>query len=324
MNWNGQKLLETFLPSVVKYSSKAQIYVIDNASTDGSLAFLNDNYPDLKIISNTTNAGYAGGYNQGLKNIKEDIFILLNNDVKVSENWLNPIIKLFESQNDIAVVQPKILDYNNPTHFEYAGAAGGFIDANGYPYCRGRIFNTLEKDCGQYNNDSQILWASGACLAVRREVFWSCGAFDEKYFAHQEEIDLCWRIHNRGYKIWYSHQSCIYHLGGGTLSAFHPQKTFLNFRNSLFNIVKNVPSPWFILVIFNRLILDGLACFRFLFLGQFKHIFAVLRAHLSFYKFSYKMFKKRKQTSDFIKYYSIWSIVFQYFFLRKKHYDDLI
>lgn len=324
LNWNGKKLLEIFLPSIVKYSTEAQIYIIDNASTDDSLSFIKAHYPDVKIISNPNNEGYAGGYNSGLKYVNEDIYILLNNDVLVTENWLKPIDETFTTHNNVAVIQPKILDYNRPEYFEYAGAAGGFLDISAYPYCRGRIFNTLEKDKGQYNKDTEILWASGACLAVNRKVFWASGAFDEMYFAHQEEIDLCWRIRNDGYQVWYTHQSYVYHLGGGTLETFHPQKTFLNFRNSLFNILKNVPSPWFILIIFNRLILDGLACFRFLFLGQIKHIIAVLKAHLSFYKYSFKILKKRKKISKRVKYHSTRSIVFQYFFQGKKHYDDLI
>ncbi len=323
LNWNGVDLLKTFLPSVVKHSEEAQVYVVDNASTDKSLEYIKKHFSEVKIISNSTNAGYAGGYNQGLKHIEEDVYILLNNDVSVCENWLKPIIKTFQTHKDVAVIQPKILDYSKPEYFEYAGAAGGFLDICGYPYCRGRIFNTLEKDNGQYDKDSEILWASGACLIIKNEVFWETGGFDEIYFAHQEEIDLCWRIHNLGYKIWYCHQSCIYHLGGGTLSAFHPKKTFLNFRNSLFNITKNVASPWFVLVLVKRLLLDGLACVRFLFLGQFKHIFAVLMAHLSFYKHGIKILKQRKKTLNPYKYYTTWSIVFQYFLLQKKHYKDL-
>ncbi|MBS3739311.1 glycosyltransferase family 2 protein [Mesohalobacter halotolerans] len=324
LNWNGKKLLETFLPSVVKYSKEAQIYVVDNASTDDSLSFLNTKYPNIKTISNTYNAGYAGGYNQGLKHIKEDIYILLNNDVLVSKNWLNPIIKTFKNQKDVAIVQPKILDYNKPEYFEYAGAAGGFLDLWAYPYCRGRIFDTLERDNGQYDEDVHIFWASGACLAIKRKVFWAIGAFDEKYFAHQEEIDLCWRAYNHGFKAWYTHLSCVYHLGGGTLNAFQPQKTFLNFRNSIFNIAKNMTSPWFVLIVLGRLILDALACVRFLFKGQFRHIGAVLRAHLSFYKHSPKIIKKRKKHFKNLKYYSIFSIVFEYFILGKKQYDKLI
>lgn len=323
LNWNGLELLKTFLPNVVKHSDEAQIYVVDNASSDGSLSYLKTNFPEIKIIVNPINAGYAGGYNTGLKQVKEEVYILLNNDVSVCENWLEPIQTIFLNNKNVAVIQPKILDYNKPDYFEYAGAAGGFLDICGYPYCRGRIFNTLEKDYGQYNKNSEILWASGACLAVKRQAFWEAGAFDETYFAHQEEIDLCWRIHNAGHKILYCYQSCVYHLGGGTLSAFHPKKTFLNFRNSLFNIAKNVPSPWFVLIIFKRLILDALACVRFLFLGQIKHIFAVLRAHLSFYKYSFKIIKQRKKMSKTLKYHSTWSIVFQYFILRKKHFDKL-
>ena len=323
LNWNGLELLKTYLPSVVEHSSdEASIYILDNASSDGSVNFVKDNYPELKCIVNKENKGYAGGYNEGLKSVDEDILILLNNDVKVTENWLLPLKKTFASQNDVAVIQPKILDVKKPQYFEYAGAAGGFLDFFGYPFCRGRLFAELEKDNGQYDNDTQILWASGACLAIRKEVFECFGGFDETYFAHQEEIDLCWRIHNSGRKVWYCHNSVVYHLGGGTLNTQHPRKTFYNFRNSLFNIVKNVSFPSYLLIILARLILDGLACIRFLFSGQIKHIMAVLKAHFSFYRYFFVMLKKRDPSIGFKKYYSIKSIIVQHFLWGKKTFES--
>ncbi len=323
LNWNGVELLKTYLPSVVKFSKEAQVYVIDNASTDNSVAFLKNNFPGVKCIHNSKNLGYAGGYNEGLKAVKEDIYILLNNDVEVSQNWLKPIGQTFETKSDIAVIQPKILDYSRPEYFEYAGAAGGFLDFCGYPYCRGRIFTTLEKDKGQYDDDIEIMWASGACFAIRKKVFESQKGFDETYFAHQEEIDLCWRIFNAGYKIWYCHKSKVYHLGGGTLDALSPKKTFLNFRNSLFNIAKNVAFPLCIVVVLKRLILDAFACLRFLFVFQWKHIFAVLQAHFSFYANVFRINPKQNQNQRKTRYYNTFSIVFQYFVLDKKTFRDI-
>ena len=323
LNWNGLELLKEFMPSVVKNSAQATVYVVDNASTDESVAFLNKNFPGVKCIVNTTNKGYAGGYNEGLKSIDEDIYILLNNDVKVTKNWLLPIIDCFEKRPEIAVVQPKILDYKNPQYFEYAGAAGGFIDKYGYPYCRGRIFNELEIDHGQYDQDIEIFWASGACLAVRQEVFRKAGEFDEDYFAHQEEIDLCWRIFNMSHKIWFCHKSQVFHLGGGTLNTQNPKKTFLNFRNSLYNILKNSGSKEFYSVLFLRLILDGLACLKFLFSFQLEHILAVLKAHTSFYSNFFKTKNKRNPKSVHRKYYKNKSIVIAYFIDKKKKFNEL-
>ncbi|HBC03790.1 MAG TPA: dTDP-Rha--alpha-D-GlcNAc-pyrophosphate polyprenol alpha-3-L-rhamnosyltransferase, partial [Aequorivita sp.] len=222
LNWNGKDLLERFLPSVVKFSSEATVYIADNASTDNSVAFVSEFFSTVKIIQNKENGGYAKGYNDALKNLSEDIFILLNSDVEVTENWLQPVVSEFEKDSSVVAAQPKILDYKNKEYFEYAGAAGGFIDKYGYPYCRGRIFNTLEKDMGQYDDVSQIFWASGACLFVKAEAFWQAGALDEDYFAHQEEIDLCWRLQSKGGKIVYVGASKVYHVGGATLAALNP------------------------------------------------------------------------------------------------------
>jgi len=260
LNWNGKSLLEQFLPSVIAYSKEADIYMADNASTDNSVAFVQDNFPEVIIVQNNTNGGYAKGYNDALAEIEADIFCLLNSDVEVTQNWLQPIVSTFKTSIDIAAIQPKILDFKKKTHFEYAGAAGGFIDKFGYPYCRGRIFETLEKDIGQYDDTIPIFWASGACLFIKKEIFNQVHGFDEDFFAHQEEIDLCWRIQNEGYKIMYVGQSAVYHLGGATLNMMNPKKTFLNFRNSLFVLVKNAPQKiWFLL--FFRLLLDKIFIF---------------------------------------------------------------
>lgn len=324
LNWNGEVLLERFLPSVIEYSSDAEIYVADNASTDGSISFLKNNYPTIHVIQNSSNGGYAKGYNEALKNVKADIFCLLNSDVEVTENWLNPIIQAFESIPKASVIQPKILDLLKPDHFEYAGAAGGFIDRLGYPFCRGRIFQHLEQDTGQYNDTIEIFWATGACMFVKREVFRSLGGFDTDYFAHQEEVDFCWRAKNKGHKIYYVGNSKVYHLGGSTLSNMNPKKTYLNFRNSLFTIAKNLPLSKAFLIIFVRLLLDGIAAVRFIFQLRFKHCFAILRAHLSFYRQFPKMLKKREKTNYILKYHATTSIVWSYFVHGVKKFNILV
>ncbi|PTM06103.1 MAG: dTDP-Rha--alpha-D-GlcNAc-pyrophosphate polyprenol alpha-3-L-rhamnosyltransferase, partial [Bacteroidetes bacterium] len=282
LNWNGRKLLAEFLPSVVSFSKEATLYVADNASNDDSVDFIIKSFPTVNIIQNKVNGGYAKGYNDALKHIDTDVFCLLNNDVEVTKNWLTPIKSCFEQNSETAIIQPKILDYKNKDYFEYAGAAGGFLDKYGYPYCRGRIFNTLEKDELQYEGVSDIFWASGACLFIRTSVFEHLNGFDETYFAHQEEIDLCWRAKNLDYDIKYVSQSVVYHLGGGTLNALNPKKTYLNFRNSLFNLVKNAKGNLFLLI-FIRLALDGMAGLKFLLSLKPKHTFAIIKAHFSFY-----------------------------------------
>jgi len=323
LNWNGKDLLEKFLPSVVRFSSGATVYVADNASTDNSVSFVSEFFPTVKIIQNKMNGGYAKGYNDALKNLSEDIFVLLNSDVELTENWLPPLISEFEKDASVVAAQPKILDYKNKDYFEYAGAAGGFIDKYGYPYCRGRIFNTLEKDMGQYNDVSEIFWASGACLFVKSEAFWKAGGLDEDYFAHQEEIDLCWRLQAKGGKILYVGASEVYHVGGATLATLNPKKTFYNFRNSLLNLLKNAAGTKAITALFVRMLLDGLAAFQFLFQGKPKHFFAILKAHYSFYCMVPKFIQKRKVFSSTLKYYTIKSIVFQYFINNRKVFTQL-
>lgn len=313
LNWNGIKLLEQFLPSVVKNSDGSTIYVADNASTDGSVKFVQQHFPSVKIIQNKENGGYAKGYNEALKNLTEDIFVLLNSDVEVTQNWLTPIISEFKKDSNLVASQPKILDYKNKDYFEYAGAAGGFIDQLGYPFCRGRIFNTIEKDEGQYNDVKEIFWATGACLFVRKEAFNNVGGFDKDFFTHQEEIDLCWRLQTNGNSIKYIGTSTVFHVGGATLSASNSKKTFYNFRNTLLMLLKNVKGSKVWLLIFTRLLLDGLAGIQFLLQGKWKHTLAIVKAHFSFYALTPKFLEKRKNNASRLKYYNTKSIVLDYY-----------
>ncbi|RKE94876.1 glycosyltransferase family 2 protein [Ichthyenterobacterium magnum] len=322
LNWNGKELLKKFLPSVIEHSQEATIYIADNASTDNSMAFIKATYPKIKIIQNKKNGGYAKGYNDALKHVDEDIFCLLNSDVEVTRNWLSPIITEFKSHKETAIIQPKILDYNNKSHFEYAGAAGGFIDKYAYPYCRGRIFDTIEKDESQYNNTTEIFWASGACFFIRKEIFETLNGFDESFFAHMEEIDLCWRAFNLDYKTKYVGTSTVYHVGGATLQNTNPHKTYLNFRNSLFTLLKNANGNLFFLIL-TRLLLDGLAGFKFLFEFKFTHILAIIKAHFSFYANLSRLLKNRKTLTKRKKYYNKTSIVWLYFVNKKKHFNSL-
>lgn len=321
LNWNGKALLEQFLPSVIDYSKDATIYVADNASTDNSVAFVKDQFPKVKIIENKINGGYAKGYNDALQFVGEDIFCLLNSDIEVTPNWLDPILDTFNTETETAIIQPKILDYKDKTKFEYAGAAGGFIDKYGYPYCRGRIFNTIETDTNQYPN-SNIFWASGACFFIRKQVFNQLNGFDESFFAHQEEIDLCWRAFNLNYKAKYVSESTVFHVGGATLNATNPKKTYLNFRNSLFNITKNA-SGYLFSLIFTRLVLDGIAGIQFLYQLKIKHFFAILKAHFSFYFNLKKLLKQRKNLPQQKGYFSVKSIVYSYFIKKKTNFSKL-
>lgn len=323
LNWNGQKLLEEFLPFVVDYSKNTKIYVADNASTDNSVAYITQNFPSVSIIQNKVNGGYAKGYNDALRNLTEDIFVLLNSDVEVTPNWLTPIISKFEKDDTLVAAQPKILDYNNREYFEYAGAAGGFLDALGYAFCRGRIFHNLEKDTGQYNDTAEIFWATGACLFVRATAFWDAGAFDEDYFAHQEEIDLCWRLRAKGGKIVYESSSEVFHVGGATLDAASPNKTFYNFRNSLLNLLKNRKGFTTYPLIFIRLCLDSIVFFQLLIARKPKHAIAILRAHFGFYASIPKYLKKRKTHASKTSYHKVVSIVFQHFIRGVKTYSKL-
>ena len=322
LNWNGKKLLAQFLPSVVQYSKEATVYLADNASSDDSVTYVSENFPQVKIIQNKTNGGYAKGYNDALKSVSEDIYVLLNSDVEVTENWLEPILSEFENDSQLQAAQPKILDFKNKAFFEYAGAAGGFIDALGYPYCRGRIFNTLEKDEGQYDDITTIFWATGASLFIRNSSFWEIGGLDEDFFAHQEEIDLCWRLQNLGGVIKYIGASSVYHVGGATLASGNPKKTFYNFRNTLFALLKNVKGGKILGIIIARLLLDGIAAFQFLFQGKPLHFIAIFKAHLSFYKSIPTLLKKRTLHSKTNQYYRINSIVWRYFIQKKRYFRE--
>ncbi len=324
LNWNGKKLLETYLPSVVAFSGDAIIYVADNASTDDSVAFVQREFPSVKIIQNATNGGYAKGYNEALINLNEDLLVLLNSDVAVTKNWLAPVVSEFQKDKNLAAAQPKILDDKNKTHFEYAGAAGGFIDSLGYPFCRGRIFNTIEEDKGQYDDTISIFWATGACLFIRNTDFKISGGFDETFFAHQEEIDLCWRLHGLGKEIKYIGKSKIYHLGGATLETQNPKKTFYNFRNSLLMMVKNIPGIKVVFLILVRMLLDGVAAIQLLLQMKPLHFFAVLKAHFSFYCLLPNTIVKRRKIKKQKGYAAQKSIVWQYFVKGKRLYSDLI
>lgn len=323
LNWNGKSLLETYLPSVVSYSGAATLYVADNNSTDDSIAFLQKNYPQITLIKNATNGGYAKGYNDALQHVTEDICVLLNSDVAVTENWLQPFLTAFEEDENLVAAQPKILDDIHKDTFEYAGAAGGFIDALGYPFCRGRIFDTIEKDSGQYNDAIPIFWATGACLVIKKEAFFNSGGFDEDFFTHQEEIDLCWRLQALGGTIKYLGNSTVYHLGGGTLANDNPRKTYYNFRNSLLMLVKNVSGARVFYIVFVRMILDGIAALRFLFQLKWSHFIAVFKAHVHFYTMLPTCIKKRKHTIKKKQYAIINSIVWQYFVKNKRFYSTI-
>lgn len=322
LNWNGSALLRQFLPSIIEFSQEANIYVIDNASTDDSISILKNEFPTVEIIENKGNFGFAKGYNEGLKSIKEPYLALVNSDIEVTEKWLQPISTILDTEPETAILQPKILDYKNKAYFEYAGAAGGFIDKYGYPFCRGRIFDSIEEDKGQYDTNISIFWASGACFFIRNEIYKKLNGFDEDFFAHQEEIDLCWRATNSKFTIKYCKDSKVYHVGGATLNNENPRKTYLNFRNSLFMLTKNLPQKKLFPILFTRMLLDGIAGLRFLFKGQFHHFYAILKAHHQFYKQFLKFYRKRKPY-NYNNYYTISSIIVRFFITKEKTYTKL-
>jgi len=285
LNYNGEKYLDQFLPSVLKFSmGNTEIIVADNASTDGSLALLREKFPEVKILALPSNDGYAGGYNKALENLTADYAVLLNSDVEVTADWITPVVRFMEQHPEVAACQPKIKSYHQKDFFEYAGAAGGYIDRYGYPFCRGRIFETVERDNGQYDNPVEIFWASGACLFIRPTFFRECGGFDAGFFAHMEEIDLCWRMKTLGHKIWYVPGSTVYHVGGGTLEKVNPKKTYLNFRNNLRMLKKNMSRSQFRKVIKTRLFLDMVAAVKNLVTLNAGNFNAILKAYRSFLK----------------------------------------
>ncbi len=315
------KLISQFLPSIIANSEEATIYLIDNASTDDSVKLVSQNFPNVTIIKNDFNFGFAKGYNIALEQIEEEYYALVNSDVEVTKDWLKPVISSFDSNNDIGIIQPKILDFKNKEYFEYAGAAGGFIDKYGFPYCRGRIFDTIEKDSGQYNDEAPIFWASGACFFIRKSIYRKLNGFDDDFFAHQEEIDLCWRALNLGFKVRYIPSSVVFHVGGATLNESNPKKTFLNFRNSLLMLTKNLPENKLIPIVFTRLILDGLAGIQFILQGKFIHCWAIIKAHFHFYHLINKTLKKRNGAKT-ESYFHSNNIVYDYYFNKKIHFKE--
>ncbi|MBL0343092.1 MAG: glycosyltransferase family 2 protein [Bacteroidetes bacterium] len=327
LNWNGRKLLEEFLPNILLHSTEqATVIVADNASTDDSISYIKKHYPQVKIIENATNEGFAEGYNAALKQVEAEYFLLLNSDVEVTAGWLNPLVNYMEAHPNTAVCQPKMRWYHHREKFEYAGACGGFIDSWGYPFCRGRIFNTLEKDTGQYDAPSFVFWASGACMLIRASVFHASKGFDSIFFAHMEEVDLCWRIRNMGYDIVCLPSSTVYHMGGATLPKNNSRKTYLNFRNNLSMLYKNLPASKLFPVILLRLILDGVAGIKFLIEGGPGDCFAVFRAHWKFYGWVLSGKLKRPIQIKHIKHATIYdgSIVWNYYIQNKRTFTDLV
>lgn len=319
------EFLKKFLPSVIEYSKNdSEIWVADNCSTDGSVELLREQFKDVKLIQNESNGGFATGYNVALRQIEAEYYILLNSDIEVTENWINPIINLMESDNTIGACQPKIRSYSQKGKFEYAGASGGFIDKLGYPFCRGRLFMSLETDEGQYDDPMEVFWATGACMFIRSDVFHEHGGFDDDFFAHMEEIDLCWRMKSSGYKVMVCPSSMVYHVGGGTLPVGSARKTYLNFRNNFVLLYKNLPSNKLFSVLLIRLFLDGLAGFKFLLQGGFSDVAAVIRAHFYFYKNWLHIREKRKNTlRNHVSMIYQGNIAGEHYLLRKKKFSDL-
>jgi len=330
LNWNGEKFLEQFLPALVQHSQLpgVEIVVADNNSSDDSVEFLARTYPDIRCIRLDENFGFSGGYNRALEQLDSACFLLLNSDIEVTPGWLDPMIEEMDGDEGIAACTPKIKDFKKRTHFEYAGAAGGYVDRYGYPFCRGRIFDQLEEDRGQYDDPTKVFWGSGACLLVRADIYRKAGGLDDRFFAHMEEIDLCWRIQRMGYRIQYVPQSTVYHVGGGTLSRGNPKKTFLNFRNNLLLLYKNLPSDRRNRILFIRKILDGISALRFLIQGDTKDFSAILRAHRS-YKGMKQFYKGTKSQNNFPENHVIVSgiyprsIVADFFLKGKRRFDQL-
>ncbi|MDR2621656.1 MAG: glycosyltransferase family 2 protein [Dysgonamonadaceae bacterium] len=330
LNWNGRKLLEKFLPALIENTPKeeADIIVADNGSTDDSLPYLEQSYPFIKLIRLDKNYGFAEGYNKALAQLDYEYVVLLNSDVEVTENWLTAAINYLENHPEVTALQPKILSYNDKSAFEYAGACGGYLDIYGYPFCRGRIFNTIETDSGQYDRETEVLWASGACLFIRLKDYLEAGGLDAYFFAHQEEIDLCWRLRARGKKIVCFPQSTVYHVGGATLKMEHPRKTFLNFRNNLLMVYKNLPENYYRQVMIYRFFTDYLAAFQFLLKGYPANTLSVVKARRTFnkYKKNYKIIRREnleKSTTDLpVGIFRI-NLLWEYYIKRNKNYHSL-
>jgi GT2 family glycosyltransferase len=325
LNWNGRLYLEAFLPNILRTcEGLAEVIIADNQSTDDSLQFLKKHHPEIRVIDTGGNLGYAAGYNSALRQIDAEYYVLLNSDIEVVDNWVEPVISLMDSDGSIAACQPKILSFKDRDKFEYAGAAGGFIDQFGYPFCRGRIFQSIETDNGQYDDECEIFWATGACLFVRAKYFWEVGGLDSDFFAHMEEIDICWRLKHRGYKIMYCGKSKVYHVGGGSLDKSSPKKTYLNIRNNNTMIYKNLPHAKLYQIFLARFFLDLMAAVKFLIDGGFRHFVAVLRALMGFY-LSYRKNKSKRREIEHREVSQIYggNIVFDYFFKGKRFFHDL-
>ncbi len=295
LNWNGRAFLEKFLPSVTTLSDGADVWVADNGSTDDSIELIRKQFPTVKVLQFDQNYGFTGGYNKALEQIEAEYFVLLNSDIEVTPGWLNPLAEYMDAKPGVAACAPKLLSYDQRTDFEYAGASGGFIDRYGYPFCRGRILGTIERDNGQYNDIRDVFWASGASLFIRSRLYKEAGGLDDDFFAHMEEIDICWRLKNMGYRIAIVPQSVVYHVGGGTLPSTNPRKLFLNYRNNLFMLYKNLSDKSFHRTLLVRLLLDGLSAGMYLAKLQFGFFWAVPRAHFAFYKALGTLRAKRKQ-----------------------------
>lgn len=302
----------------------SEVIVADNRSTDDSVSFLNETYPTIRVIINPDNGGFARGYNLALRQVEAEYYVLLNSDIEVTENWIRPVIALMDADPTIGACQPKIRSYHEPKKFEYAGAAGGFIDEYGYPFCRGRMFLQIEEDHGQYDDTHEVFWATGACLFVRSNLYHELGGFDEDFFAHMEEIDFCWRLSNAGYRIMYCPDSTVFHIGGGTLPKISWKKTYLNFRNNFILLYKNLPESMLIRVFVVRLLLDAVAALKFLVQAGFKDFWAVARAHFSFYRSFSKTRQKRKAIRQgSVKNMYRGSLVFNYYILRRRRFSQL-
>jgi GT2 family glycosyltransferase len=326
LNFNGRKFLEQFLPNVIANCDPTwtEIVVADNASTDDSVAFMKERFPDIRLIENGSNGGFTTGYNLALRQIEAQYYVLLNSDIEVTPHWLEPVVALMDADPQIAACQPKILSYYHKEQFEYAGASGGFIDKYGYPFCRGRVFQNLENDEHQYDEPMEVFWATGACLFVRADLYHQLGGLDDSFFAHMEEIDLCWRLKNAGYKVYCCPQSWVYHIGGGTLPKNSPRKTYLNFRNNLSLLVKNLPKRRVKRTILYRILLDWVAAFKFLFEGCGMDFCMVFKAHFDFYK-RLKTLRKKRNDDDKKMVSCIYrkNIVFESVLFGKKKYSDL-
>ncbi len=328
LNWNGRKYLEQFLPSVMLSGyDRFEVVIADNASTDDSIAFLTRHYPDIRIIALEENYGFAKGYNEALKQVDGDYYVLLNSDVEVTPSWIGPVITLMESDRRIAACQPKLLLYSNRRQFEYSGAAGGWIDSLGYPFARGRVFDEHEMDEGQYDTTEPVFWASGAAMFIRASLFHEAGGFDDFFFAHQEEIDLCWRLQRKGYLIYCCPQSVVYHVGGGTLPKGNSRKVFLNFRNNLVMMAKNMPFGEALLKIPLRFVLDFISAVKSLLAGEGKYFIVVFRAHLAFVGWLFSAMNKRQGTGKMargLRGYYRGSVVWAHFVSGKKKFSEIV